>query len=330
MNSDSRYFFPLLLLLFVQIGVAQPQPFAVQISFGYTDAEVVKWSGSVSADQVNITLMRGWLFLPTDRISLDRFEIGAGGPLNKGLTLQGNTASGEGLVSIATNRGSFSFPLSSLTLGHPVRFLEGAARVERLADAQKLTDDFRDDDYPSIVVAKDSSAWVVWQSYSGQRDEVHISKYDGRWHPLTRLPGVSGDVWRPQVALDGKGRPVVVWSQQVRGNFDLYARTLDPGSNSWLQTTRLTSHPHPDIDHHLISDEGGNLWVVWQGFQGDNSDIFLRYYDGELWSSRRANRPAPVGRCERPRRLPECHSRSQSASVRLSVRPGCSRCAARP
>ena len=84
------------------------------------------WSGSVSADQVNITSMEGWLFLPTDRISLDRFEIGAGGPLNKGLTLQGNTPSGEALVSIATNRGSFFFPLSSLTLGHPVKFLEGA------------------------------------------------------------------------------------------------------------------------------------------------------------------------------------------------------------
>ena len=131
MNSHSRYLCPLLLLLFGQIGMAQPQPFAVQISFGYTDPEEVKWSGSVSADQANITSMEGWLFLPTDRISLNRFEIGAGGPLNKGLTLEG-TASSGGRVSIATNRGSFSFPLSSLILGHPVRFLEGAARVERL------------------------------------------------------------------------------------------------------------------------------------------------------------------------------------------------------
>ena len=74
MNSHSRYLCPLLLLLFGQIGMAQPQPFAVQISFGYTDPEEVKWSGSVSADQANITSMEGWLFLPTDRISLNRFE----------------------------------------------------------------------------------------------------------------------------------------------------------------------------------------------------------------------------------------------------------------
>ena len=283
MNSHSRHLCRLLLLLFVQTGLAQPQPFSVRISFGYTDPEEVKWSGSVSADQASVTSMEGWLFLPDDNISLGNFDLSAGGPLNKGLTLKG-TASSGGRVSIATNRGSFSFLLSSLILGHPVRFLEGAALVERLADASKLTDDFRDDDYPAIAVAKDSSVWAVWQSYSGQLDEVHISKYDGRWHPLTRLPGVSGDVWRPQVALDGENRPMVVWSQQVKGNFDLYARTLDPGSNSWLKATRLTSHPHPDIDHHLISDEEGNLWVVWQGFQGDNSDIFLRHYDGAEWS----------------------------------------------
>ena len=285
MNSHSRLLRPLLLLLFVQIGIAQPQPFAVRISFGYTDPEAVKWSGRVSADQARITSMEGWLFLPTDSISLDTFDISAGGPLNKGLSMQG-TASPGGRISMATNRGSFSFLLSSLVLGHPVSFLVGAARVERLADAVKLSDDFRDDDYPSIVVARDSSAWAVWQSYSGQLDEVHISKFDGKWHPLTRLPGVSGDVWRPQIALDDQGRPTVVWSQQVKGNFDLYSRTLDPVSNSWLKMNRLTTHPNPDIDHHLISDQEGNLWVVWQGFQGDNSDIFLRHHDGVGWSEK--------------------------------------------
>ena len=76
----------------------------------------------------------------------------------------------------------------------------------------------------------------------------------------------------------------MVWSQQVKGNFDLYARILDPEANQWLERVRLTTHPFPDIDHHLVSDRSGNLWVVWQGFRGDNSDIFLRHFDGSGWS----------------------------------------------
>ncbi len=148
----------------------------------------------------------------------------------------------------------------------------------------KLTDDSRDDDYPSVAVLDDTTAWAVWQSYSGRAEEIRLSRYDGAWRTFTLVPGSSVDVWRPQLALDQEKRLWVAWSQQVDGNFDLYARALDEKENRWLELVRLSSHPHPDIDHHLISDAQGNLWVVWQGFHGDNSDIFLRHYDGANWS----------------------------------------------
>ena len=252
MNSDSRYLCPLLLLLFVQIGIAQPQPFAVRISFGYTDPEAVTWSGSVGADQATITSLEGWLFMNADSISLNTFEISAGGPINKGLTISGTGTPG-GYVSVVTNRGSFSIPLFGMGLGKPVRLLDGAARAERLPDAVNLSDGSAEDDYPSIAVGKDSRAWAVWQSYFQDQDEVRLAKYEDNWRTYTTLPGVSGDVWRPQVAIGPEQKPTVVWSQQVAGNFDLYARTLDPVTKTWSKMLRLSSHPNPDIDHHFIS-----------------------------------------------------------------------------
>ena len=263
--------------------LAQPEPFSVRVSFGYTDPEQVRWTGSVTADQASIISLEGWLFLAPDSISFNTFEISAGGPVNKGLTITGSASSG-GRISILTDHGSFSVPVFSLRLGNPVRLLDGAARAERLPDAMNLSDDSGEDDYPSIAVGKDSTAWAVWQSYGDQFDEVRFAKYEDKWRTYTVLPGVSGDVWRPQVAIDLQQRPTVVWSQQVKGNFDLYARTLDPEQKTWLKTLRLTSHPNSDIDHHLISDDAGNLWLVWQGFHGDNSDVFLRRYDGSGWS----------------------------------------------
>ena len=283
MNLQSRYLCPLLFLLFVQIGIAQPQPFAIRISFGYTDPEEVKWSGSVSADQATITSLEGWLFMNTDRISLNTFEISAGGPLNKGLTVTGKASSG-GRIEVLTDRGSVSIPVSNLTLGNPVRLLDGAALAERLPDAEKLSDGSAEDDYPSVAVGKDSRAWAVWQSYFQDQDEVRLAKYEDNWRTYTTLPGVSGDVWRPQVAIGPENQPTVVWSQQVEGNFDLYARTLDPVTKTWSKMLRLSSHPNPDIDHHFISSEDGNQWLVWQGFHGDNSDIYLRHHDGSGWS----------------------------------------------
>ena len=125
---------------------------------------------------------------------------------------------------------------------------------------------------------------MVWQSYTGESDEVRLSRYDGRWKTYARVPGATGDVWRPQVALDASRRPWVVWSQQIDGNFDIYARALNHRENEWDDLVRLSSHPNPDINSSLVSDAEGGLWVVWQGFRGDNSDIFLRHYDGQQWS----------------------------------------------
>ena len=275
---------PLLVLLTcVGICPAQEQPFTLRLTFGHGDEEASQWTGSVSVRHAKVDGMEGWLFLEPDRLSLNTFDLLTGGLLQKGVTLTGQ-ASPSAQLSVTASRGSFAFDFFDMQLGDRLQFLDGSVEVERLPDAVKLTDDSRDDDYPSIVASGDGTTWAVWQSYSGQKDEVRIAQYDGKWKHFTPLPGGSGDVWRPQVVLDSKQRPAVVWSQQVKGNFDLYARTFDPEANQWLEMVRLSTHPFPDIDHHLVSDRAGHLWVVWQGFRGDNSDIFLRHFDGSGWS----------------------------------------------
>ena len=137
--------------------------------------------------------MEGWLFLPPDRLSLNTFEILSGGDLHKGVTLTGQASAGAQL-SVSANRGLFSFDFFDLQLGDRLHFLDGSVEVERLPDAVKLTDDSRDDDYPSIVASNDGSTWAVWQSYSGLKDEVRIAQYDGQWKHFTTVPGVSEDV----------------------------------------------------------------------------------------------------------------------------------------
>ena len=161
----------------------------------------------------------------------------------------------------------------------PAEQLPGQPTVE------KLTADDRYDDFPSIAVVDGKKAWLAWQSYSDRNDEIRIRQYDGAWRTYTLLPGVSGDVWRPQVVLAPNKRVWIVWAQQVDGNFDIYARAFDEERNSWLELIRLSSHPFPDINHGVVVDQAGRLWVVWQGFHGDNSDIFLRHYNGTSWSN---------------------------------------------
>src|SRR2546425_6825159 len=89
------------------------------------------------------------------------------------------------------------------------------------------------------------------------------------------VPNTSGDSWLPQIAVDSGNRPWVVWSQQLNGNWDIYARRFDPAQNEWGTIERLTSDPLPDINPRLASSSKGRFALVWQGFRGKNSNIFL-------------------------------------------------------
>ena len=270
------------------VGAARGEPFSARVVFGVGEDPPGQWSGSIRAEGASISKLDGWLIGDDDRIDLNAFHFGTAHPVRpepvrKGFLVEGDAEPGAS-IEVSTNHGGFSFGLDQPSPVDGHRFLSGWAQALVLPSTEQLTDNSRFDDYPSVAVGPDGTAWVVWQSYSGGRDEVRIRKLDGNWGTFSRVPGMSGDVWRPQVALDASHRPWVVWSEQMDGNFDIFARTLDEESGRWEGLVRLSSRPQPDINHHLVADARGWLWVVWQGFQDQNSDIFLRYFDGTHWS----------------------------------------------
>lgn len=157
----------------------------------------------------------------------------------------------------------------------------------RIVDAMRMTEDTRSDDFPDIVSnpADRSEVWMAWASFDGYLDEIRLARYDndkGRWGTWTQVPGVSGDVWRPRLAFDGKGRIWIVWSQQVNGNFDLYARWYD--GTTFGRRHRLTSEPQSDFDHD-VAFRDGRIHIAWQAFRGNQSDIYHMAYSDGAWGA---------------------------------------------
>ena len=157
------------------LGVAHGEPFAARIEFGLGENPPERWRGTIRADGAKITSLSGWLFTVEDRIELNAFDIRTRQSARsetspKGLALRGTTVPG-GRVEVSTDRGAFHFRLDQPTGGRDSEFLGGTVRVSVMPTAERLTDDSRYDDYPSVSVGRDGAAWLVWQSYSGGRDE---------------------------------------------------------------------------------------------------------------------------------------------------------------
>jgi hypothetical protein len=146
--------------------------------------------------------------------------------------------------------------------------------------------EYRQDDLPAIASAPDGTAWIAWLSFGGDRDDIGLRRCkDGKWGALQWVPNTSGDSWLPQVAVDAQNRLWLVWSQMAENNWDLYARRFNPEKQAWDAIVRLTSDPLPDVNPRLATDGKGKFALVWQGFRGRNSNIFLKTFDGERWSN---------------------------------------------
>ncbi|MGH8247543.1 MAG: hypothetical protein ACREUU_14050 [Gammaproteobacteria bacterium] len=286
---------------------ASSLPFTFRVTFGHKDSAPTDWDGSLRVENGRIDVLNGWRLSERDAASLGGWTIRsqpgsspaddnspapvrfvAAGPT--GITVYGS-GSEQTRFRATLARGNFDFTLAELRAGSALERLEGAVQILPLLPSSKLTADAREEDFPSVAEAADGSVWAVWPSFNGKLDEIRIRRYqNGRWSTFHTMPGIEGDVWKPQAAVDGKGNLWIVWSEQIDGNWDLYARSLS--GESWRPRIPLTQTPGADINHHLISDAAGDVHVTWQGFRSD-FNIYLRSHRDGKWQ-------APVAITEAP------------------------------
>ena len=222
--------------------------------------------------------------------------------------LQGSAATE---VSFDTEQGDFSVRLADLPAGGAMRFLDGRASVARAplamligrADTGGPHERLTDNDFVSLEVASDDTIWVAYTGFSGEADRVYADRIlPGQTMAGDRSHGVSrtgGDVYRTAVAEDAEGKIWVVWSEQVDGNWDLYARAFD--GQVWGGIVRLTSASQPDIHHRAVRDPAGRIHLVWQGARQNRFGIFhLSHTVSSGWSDPVRVSPADAGNCWEP------------------------------
>ncbi len=214
-------------------------------------------------------------------------------------------------VSFDTEQGDFVVRVGDLPAVGAVEFLDGRASVARApiamllgrGDAGGPHERLTDNDFASLEVASDDTIWVAYAGFSGETDRVYADRIlpgqaaaSGRPHAVSRA---DGDVYRTAVAEDAEGKIWVVWSEQVDGNWDLYARAFD--GQVWGGIERLTSASQPDIHHKTVRGPSGRIHLVWQGARGNRFGVFHLSYDAASgWSEPVRVSPADAGNCWEP------------------------------
>ncbi len=297
--------------LLLGIGDEEPRPWNGRVTL--SEGEILRVEGYRFREGDAITGPDAWKAqshlirnLPNNRALTRRSPQ----QIAKGPSTYGNYVTANGVVvtlkapdsavlNVETENGNFKVPLASLANGSIERYLKGQAEAQRVPPYIPLVEGPNQDDFPSAAADAQGNAWVAYVVHEprggevseaftkrpkdfrafvpeGGGDQVRLLRFaEGQAGEPLDVTGAGLDVWRPAVAVDGKGGIVVVWSENRDENWDLYRRRYDPMNGSWDPPERLTTNPGTDADVVLATAPDGQVWMAWQSWIEGQAEILL-------------------------------------------------------
>jgi hypothetical protein len=291
---------------------------AVRILLGVGDKAPTDWSGGVSARGARIAAVEPWRFDDDDAMQPgNRWKItthvtrrfGAANAAARTFSANGvvvllENETEESVLEVKTPRGTFSVRLNEIPFGKVKSGLDGKAAADRVPPYSRITSDPDEQDYPAAAVDSTGAVWLAYLEFKHNPnhndirntpnnfdnmtaktggDQVLLRKYaNGNWGEPIAITPPGGDLYRPAIAIDGKGRPWVFWSANQNSNFDVWARVVESGQPG--ATVRISSEPGSDIDAAATTDSSGRVWVAWQGWRNGKASIFAAVENGNTFS----------------------------------------------
>ncbi|MCB1079047.1 MAG: hypothetical protein KDM64_14595, partial [Verrucomicrobiae bacterium] len=214
-------------------------------------------------------------------------------PMNdNGVLVRLAEANPQTQVKVETAQGNFEFAFGDVTLRQSLRSLGGKVVIDRVADADPVTADRTDDDFPALAVGTDGTAHVVWSSFTpgldrderakpwtespedfaflatptgGDRVWLRSRGKTGEWGDPVAVTEGGRDVMKCAAAIDGSGQLWAVWSEREgEGGFSVKARSV--GKDGALGNPMVLSGDGGN--HHspvAVTAADGHVWVAWLG-----------------------------------------------------------------
>jgi hypothetical protein len=293
----------------------------VKIDLGLKDESGTPWDGEVQISQGRIVAVEIAQGNPKATVNGNKFIVRTVLQKKKDIILKpvlrvAVDAPESAKVTVKTKQGDFTFTLADLAGGEARTFLAGQAAVSRQDAAVRLTGVDTEDDYPALARAPNGTLWLAYNEYQPGKpivtervlagnfeelvpkdngDQVRLMSFDGKvWQPPIDVTAPGLSLWRPAVAVDGKGVVTVAWAQQVDGDWEIFYRRYTPptevgAKGKWGDPVRLTDAAGADFHVVAATDVSGTVWLAWQARRQAYFQIMLAALaDGHLWSTPRA------------------------------------------
>lgn len=332
------------------LGSARADDAGFLIQLGLGDKAATAWDGKITVSPGVVAGLAGWRFDKQDKLTgpaswqagtraqavqgrannpkklgmAKRAQQNLGPIAENGVFAHLRNVTADSVVEVTTKEGSFSFKVGDVKDGDPLELMEGRAAAQRTAvPGKRLSPERTEDDFPAVVVDKDMTAYVTYQSFTPgiDRDErakrwteepadlsflakpaggdqlwLQIRK-NNQWGESIAVTDKGGDIYKSAVAVDGTGTVWITWSERKDGNFDIFARPYTKGA--FGEVMNLSKTPGNDVSPVAASDGKGQVWIAWQGAKEGRFGIYAKHQTGSGWSDSQAV-SSNTGNCWQP------------------------------
>jgi hypothetical protein len=141
-------------------------------------------------------------------------------------------------------------------------------------------------DWPQVAVDVGGNAIAVWEEFDGNNLNIYSGRYVAGtgWGTIEPIETANGVARFPQVAVDGGGNAVAVWTQLEGGSFSIWSNRYVAGAG-WGTAELIEIDNVGDAEPPQVAvDVGGNAVAVWRQDDGTRENIWSnRYVAGVGW-----------------------------------------------
>lgn len=145
------------------------------------------------------------------------------------------------------------------------------------------------DSHPSMAVAADGTAWMVWHAYDKGCDRI-LSRYidaKGNAGPVQTVSQKGRVHGPPTLAFADEHTLWIVWSAKVNDLWQVLARCRS--ADGWGDTIVVSAKTHDAIYPNVTFVGGKRLLVSWSAQTDGRFRLFIRVYEEGVW-----HKPVPV------------------------------------
>jgi len=214
------------------------------------------------------------------------------------------------VLEVSTSQGDFSVPVGKFGYGAAKRLMDGRVEYRRVPTARQFVESPTEDAYPAAVTDGDGRLCVAYLAFKHGPgfekrppmttapedfgflatpvggDQIMFTRCEeGVWSEPAALTG-AGDLLGVAMAVDGDGRLWIVWAANVEDNWDLYALVQQDTTRQdtgWPKPVRVTTQSGSDFNPVLSTDSESRVWVAWQSFGEDDSDVYAARQEGDAF-----------------------------------------------